>query len=134
MQWDWLGTCGVEKNKNISIFAIPWEMHDASSSCLKEFTIVTNTLVASAFLSLGCFNVRTGNTFSSLRKATSTRAKVYGQTVALDATFSKATEHDAETLYKQGCRLFYAYVLIVREKQKKIIVSFVISYVRTHIL
>lgn len=80
----------------------------ASFSFEKEITVVTNSILSSIILALCCFYVQVSNLFGSLKESSSRLETFETPAAAVDAVFSMATEHAAETMQAHGsvlCRL-----------------------------
>lgn len=109
-----MAPCGIGKSHNCWKFGTPLKIRGASSSSLKEATIVINTLVSRVILALSYCLAQASNKFRSPRKVSSTIANVHVPAAAVDAAvFSGTTEHHSETKHARGCFLFHLYVVIV---------------------
>lgn len=97
-----MATCGVENSQNFSLFGMPWEMHWAPLSFLKQNAVIIHIFVLSIALALFDFYVQGSDKVDSLRKALHTR-----ESIRIPATmFPKTTKSCSKTIYAHCCILF----------------------------
>lgn len=87
-----MATCGAGKRQNCSLFGMPYEMHGASFSFVKQNSAVTYIYVLNIVLTLRYFCVQASNKVGSLKKALPTVQNIYTLAAAVTAMFSKTTE------------------------------------------